>query len=141
MRTTSTLDRVGSTAGFLCAIHCFALGLIAMMLPLTSTGFLSSPWLEGLFFGVAMIVGPWAWYSGFKVHRCWYPGALIVSGLTLLVLSHFVGHDHSTTGSHTHQGAGVWLSAVGGMCVVGFHVLNSRYVRRHGCGHRGCDHD
>ena len=127
-------------AGAVCAVHCLILGVVASLLPFASLGFFASPWVEGLFYGIAFLVGPSAWYFGYRVHKCWYPGAFMLAGLLLLVVSHFAGHDHGagSSGNHAH---GPWISVAAGACLVTFHLMNSRYTHRHGCNHAGCSHE
>jgi hypothetical protein len=137
MNPTGWLDRVGGVAGAICAVHCALAGLAFGALTSSGLGFVASSEWDVAFVGIAVVVGSLAAASGWRRHRSWKPAALFAAGLGLLLIAKFgMPHEH---------GAGVAraidhlvptvLSVIGGIGLVGFHVLNARL--RAACPHCG----
>lgn len=118
IRSRVDLDKVGATASFICAIHCFITGVAFGLLPVIGLGFFNSLWFDLLFIGLALSVGLFAIPMGYRRHHKFMPALVFVFGLTCIGLGHFVfGHESVL---------GTVLSVLGGLSLVTFHLLNSR---------------
>lgn len=117
----SYMDWLGGPAAFLCAIHCFSLPFLTLILPLHSLGILLSPeasWgmtLSSLFMALYSLL------HGYLHHHA-NRGVFILFlfGLSLLFFDKFAPH------AYRH-----WLAACGGLCLVYAHFLNWRLSRSH----------
>lgn len=124
------LDRVGACASALCAVHCLATGIAMGFLAVAGLGFMAHPAVEASFIAVALFVGGWAVVHGIRRHHSKIPAAIFALGLSMIVASHFVGHEHVESGQ-----VNVWttiLAVSGGTCLALFHFANSKLQ------HRGC---
>ncbi|MBI5708295.1 MAG: MerC domain-containing protein [Armatimonadetes bacterium] len=129
--TMTAWERIGVCAGTLCAVHCVLTGLALGLLSVAGLGFLKSPLVEFAFIGTAALTGLWAIQHGVRRHHSWVPAIVFVSGLALIVGSHFVfesGFGTTAFGS----GVGVAMAITGGLAVGAFHFVNRRMQ------HRGC---
>lgn len=121
-------------ASFLCAIHCAGTGLALGLLSSLGLAFLTSKWVEVVFFTLAIGMGFWAAFRGWKSHRTSWPIGLLALGMGCLLVSHFVlGHSHAPPGSghaHSRPWESALLSALGGLILVGFHLANARLMAR-----------
>jgi|GEM_PF-3529612 len=128
-------DFFGAIASSACAVHCVLNGIVFGILVPTST-LISDPRLELGFFVVAVLLGGWAAIRGFSKHRNPWLSLLFIAGLVMIGGKHFqspseLAHAHSHAHSHS---AGAWIwSAAGGVLLVVFHVLNSRWVHFASC--------
>lgn len=117
------LDRIGACASTLCAVHCLLTALALGLASMGWLGFLGHPVLEAAFLGVAVAVGLAAAIHGLKRHGSFRPALLFLLGLTLILVAHFgFGHEGHTIVS------GI-LSALGGLSLVLFHLVNQRLGR------------
>ena len=114
------LDRLGAYASTLCAVHCVITGVAFGLLSVGWLAFLHNPWLEGSFLGIALVVGILAAWHGHRKHGSLRPAGIFVLGLTLIVVGHFAFANHE------ESMLSALMSAGGGMCLVGFHILNQR---------------
>jgi drug/metabolite transporter (DMT)-like permease len=148
-----SLDVVGATASFLCAIHCLAMPVLLVVLPTVGLGFLLNESLErGFVIGsVALAVASTCW--GFRVHRksrvVWFS----TIGSVFLLCATF-GHSHSTESAHVHHDhaghdhhhhesdhpqsswGGLALLLGGAIFISSAHLLNRHFCKS--CDH--CDH-
>lgn len=128
-------DFFGAIASSACAVHCVLNGIVFGILVPSST-LISDPKLELVFFVLAVLLGGWAAVRGFSKHHNLWLGMLFIAGLVMIGGKHFqspgeLAHAHSHAHSHS---AGAWIwSAVGGLLLVVFHVLNSRWIHRATC--------
>lgn len=134
------LDRAGTVASFLCAIHCALLPLVITLLPLLGLNFLASEPAEWLLLGVSAILGVISICFGFRQHRSplvWVlAGAAIASLFTARLWAHS-GHGHAHDFSHASAWVEVGLMVMGGSLMMGAHWLNQRLC--HAC-RRCADH-
>jgi len=111
MKLAFDVDRAGSIASSLCAIHCVLSGVAVSLLTSLGASFIASKSVENLFLLSAAIFGIWAVITGYKKHFSTLPGIIFVLGVGLLAFSHFGTHN--------------WvLSTVGGIVLVSFHIYN-----------------
>ena len=135
------LDRVGTWAGTICAVHCVLTGLALGLLSVAGLGFVATPAAEAAFLGVTLTVGIAALIHGHRKHHSMVPALIFTAGLCLIAASHFVGHSHDHAG-HAHHAPNplaTALTVAGGLLVVLFHVVNQRM--QHRCGGQHCRHD
>ena len=117
------LDRIGTCASSLCAVHCFLTALALGLASFGWLGFMDNPILEGLFLGVAVTVGLAASIHGLRRHHSFRPALLLLLGLALILIAHFA----LARGGHTVL-SGI-VSALGGLSLVIFHLFNQRLGR------------
>lgn len=149
-------DKVGVVTGSICAVHCLGVGLLAGALPFFASPFFHNAWFDLVFYGIAVLVGGYASYYGFRRHRQVGPSLFLFGGIALLSLHNFVfGHDCGTCATTfavegtslydsvllqaaaqpamvTHSTSiGTTLLAVGGgLCLLTFHLWNHRLSKR-----------
>lgn len=124
-------ERIGVCAGTLCAVHCVLTGLALGLLSVVGLGFMSNPWIEFSFLGVAGGTGVWAIQHGVRRHHSWAPAMVFVGGLGLIVGSHFLFEsDFGRAGVGNWLGVG--MAVTGGLAIGAFHFVNRRMQ------HRGC---
>lgn len=140
MKTHSRInfDKLGAWAGAICAVHCLLTGVALGLLSYAGIGFLGSVATDAIFLGVALIVGIVAVVHGMRKHHSYKPAMVFVLGLIFIVLGHFAfRHVHGVppTGWDLERVLSVAFSVAGGLCLVGFHVLNLRLAHRCSCSH------
>lgn len=129
-------DRIGTWASSLCAVHCalsgFALGLLGTL----GLGVIASGPVEIAFFATALFAGVFAVFSGYRKHRQVWPGMLFLAGLGFILFRHLQeywmhgGHAHE---HHHHHPETTWMSILGGLLLVSFHIANLRLSHRATC--------
>lgn len=107
-------DRAGIWVSALCMLHCLALPIAAILLPFAVQEALHEP-AHVLFFTAAFPLALVAFVGGWRQHGRWLPGALGALGVTLLVVA-LTLHSLETV-----------LSILGGLVLVGAHLLNHRH--------------
>lgn len=127
----SPLEKLGVCASTLCAVHCVLTGLALGLLSVAGLGFVANPWVEFAFVGTALVTGVWAIQHGVRRHHSWLPSFVFVSGMGLIVGSHFV-FESGTGSSGLGHALGVAMAVTGGLLVGAFHLVNTRMQ------HRGC---
>jgi hypothetical protein len=119
MKVAFDVDRAGSIASTLCAIHCVVSGVLLGVLSSIGAGFIASESVEILFLSLAALFGVWALVRGWLKHSSFFPAILFAFGIGLLVFAHIGSED-------SHQ----WgLSATGGVFLVLFHLLNHSMIK------------
>ena len=116
----SHIDWIGGTTAFLCAIHCFSLPFLTLVLPLNSMELLFSPQAT---WGVALsslLMGLYSLLHGYLHHhaKC-RVFVFFLLGFGLLFFDKF------TANLHGH------LAVLGGLCLTYTHFLNWRFSRSH----------
>ncbi len=114
----ATLDRLGTGAACLCAVHCLATPFLVVAFPVVA-------WLgEGTEMGLialSLVVSTVAVLRGMAVHRRRWPLLLLGAGFLLLAARRVVAE-----GSSPEQ----WLVVVAASLLVLAHGLNLRWCRR-----------
>lgn len=143
---TSRLDGLGITASTLCALHCFLVPLLAVVLPFSGLAFLADPLIDRLMMGTTLFIGILSLgISWFRHHRKLLPLLVFAGGFCLIAVVHVSpGHDHSlpagtvashirvAEGHHEHSGtAKIILLVAGGLSMGASHLLNWRFSRAH----------
>lgn len=118
MKVAFDVDRAGSVASTLCAIHCVMSGVLLGVLTSVGAGFLASEAVEILFLVLAGVFGVWALFRGWSKHSSFLPAIPFAIGIAFLIVAHL--------GKGSHQ----WgLSAAGGVFLVLFHLLNHSMIK------------
>ena len=121
-RTRRALDRIGMSASLLCAVHCAALPLALVVLPLAGAHILLDGTIELVMIVVAATVGVAGLGSSYRVHRRLNPLMMMAAGAAILI-ANVVGHDsHAVTTESLHP----YIAAVGGMMIAFAHRINMR---------------
>ena len=78
-----SLDMVGASASFACAVHCVVVALLLGVAPAASL--LAAPWIDWAFLGASMLIGLVALVPGYRRHQQQIPLVLFVSGIAILI--------------------------------------------------------
>jgi hypothetical protein len=126
------LDRVGTYAGLLCAVHCGLLGVAPALIAVAGVGSLWSPTAEWLAIGIAATFAFFGAVLGFRRHRrAWIPGLFLLSVVWMLVARWLEHAGYS----------GPWFAlacALGGVGTAVAHIVNRQCGEEH--GHPGHSH-
>ena len=113
--SSDALDRAGSVASTLCAIHCAICGLLPVAFTALGLGFLLGHKVEWALSITAILLGLGAMVLGWRQHRSWRIAGLLFLGVIGLMVSRGLemgsGHeDHHEASEHAadhHEGAAV----------------------------------
>jgi hypothetical protein len=128
------LDRVGTVASAICAVHCLITGVALGLLSYVGLGFFGSVTTDLVFLGVAVLVGAVAIRHGVSKHHSYKPALIFVLGLVLIGVGHY-GFSHSHDAGESRNVFGTIFSILGGLCFVGFHIANFLLQRKCNCNH------
>ena len=120
-RATHWLDQGALGVSLLCLVHCLALPLLIVALPVLGTLVPPQWWVHPLIFAVAAPLATVALVRGWRDHRDRRPGLLGAVGLMLLGLG--------LLGAVT-DAAEVGLTVAGGVVLGAAHLLNWRLSAR-----------
>ena len=117
----SYVDWIGGPTAFLCAVHCFSLPFLTLILPLNSLGILLSPHATWAMALSSLLIGLYSLLHGYLHHHA-NRGvfAFFLLGFGLLFFDKFVPSLH-----------GHWLAPCGGLCLAYAHFRNWRLSRSH----------
>lgn len=117
-------DALGIAASLACAIHCALLPLILTSLPLFGTNIINNAAFEYGMIALALVVGVYSLWHGFKRHHHRYsPLLLFGSGMALLFLKQMF---------HQYQ---LYFLIPAVVSIVMAHIINYRLCRKDGCRH------
>ena len=126
MNATASLDRLGTSASLLCAIHCAALPMALAALPAFGLAWLDSKWVDWTMVALAACVALGAHWKGLLLHKRCLPAGVAAVGLLTIVTAILL-----LNGSAQHH----YIQASGATLVAGSHLLNRRFCRTcHTCG-------
>jgi MerC mercury resistance protein len=127
-----SLDRIGTYAGLLCAVHCGLLGVAPALIAVAGLGTLWSPNAEWIAIAISSTFAFLGAVLGFRRHRRpWVPLLFLLSVLWMLGARWLEQHGHS----------GPWFAiacALGGLGTAIAHVINRACGVEH--GHPGHSH-
>lgn len=118
-QSPDVLDKAGTAASLLCALHCALMPLAITLLPLVGLQFLAEGWVEWVLIGTSAILGVSSLCLGFKEHKSRRALAVLAAGLTLVVLGRII----------EEQQLGPWgipTLVLGGIVIAGAHLLNRK---------------
>jgi MerC mercury resistance protein len=121
----SRLERIGSGASLLCAVHCAATPLIVTALPFLGPQLSSAHWVEVLLIGTAACIGYTTLGMSFRRHGRPAPLLLLTLGLLLVVGAHTALPESAETAA----------AIAGGLTLAGAQLLNRRYPAACCSGH------
>lgn len=78
-----SLDMVGISASFACAVHCVVVALLLGVAPVSSL--LAAAWIDWAFLGASVLIGLASLIPGYRTHQLRTPLVLFVSGVAMLV--------------------------------------------------------
>lgn len=125
------IDRAGTCASSLCAVHCCAMPFLIGILPVLGVGFLATSWFEWFMIAVAGLLGGYGAVSGFRTHQKSTAVLLFATGILMLISNRIVHAATSTEACcalHDVSQEGIPLqvlpSVVGGVLVASSHIVN-----------------
>lgn len=130
-RIHERLDAVGACLSLACAIHCLAMPLLILLLPMAGLGFLldeSAEWT--LLLGTVAVALP-CFCHGYRIHR--RVSLFAWAGLGLLLLA-------AGQAAHAHPDSHLWTAA-GGVGLAGAHWVNRALCRACCSCQTGCMSD
>jgi len=119
---TGWIDRFGSVASAVCAIHCLLLSLAPWLISALGLGVLANESFEWAFFVFAVGFALAAAWWGYRLHRTWWVLTGFSGGLLLLIAGR-MGEALSL-----YEGGGI-VSVLGGGVLVISHILSMRQAR------------
>jgi hypothetical protein len=130
MLASSRLDQLGVVASSVCAVHC-ALGAVMVGASGLAGALVQDERVEAMLLLSAVFVAVIASATGYRRHRDRWVASLVVVGLSLLGIEHFL--DPSPLPEPV-------ISIVAAALLVGAHARNARLLHRLRacCGSDGC---
>ena len=122
----SSLDAVGATASFVCAVHCAIVALFLGAAPAISM--LAATWVDWAFLGISAAVGFASLIPGYRKHGARRPLALFALGIALL-LSLRVLHVRASLGEMS-------VVIIAAASLIAAHWINRGATHRCICGQR-----
>jgi hypothetical protein len=113
-------DRIGISLSGLCVLHCLSLPVVLALLPMWTLGESFHSWLHPVF---AIILVPTTFVAavgGFRRHGNWQVVWFLATGLTVIVVAGFLGHDRPGAQLETI------VTVAGSALLITGHVLNWR---------------
>ncbi|ANH79598.1 hypothetical protein A8C56_00185 [Niabella ginsenosidivorans] len=131
MKSKINWDAIGISASVICAVHCAVLPLFMASLPLFGVNIIENRSFEAGMILLAFLIGIYALSHGYKKHHHkMLPIILFTLGIGFLVLKQIFLLYHNL----------LLIPAV--VFIIGAHILNYRYCRRHNHAHADdCNHD
>jgi hypothetical protein len=119
-----SLDAVGATASFACAVHC---AIVAVFLGATpAVSFLAASWVEWAFLLTSAAVGVGALVPGYRRHRQRRPLVLFAVGMSTLLMLRVI---------HAAPSLSEMIAvAVAAVCLISAHWINRGASHRCSCG-------
>lgn len=111
-----TIDKVGSWASAICAVHCIGTPLLLILLPFSGIAWLADENYERIFIFISCSLATASICWGVFKHRNPTVLFLLSMGILTIVVAH---HYHET---HNYLGSG--LMCLGGVILCGCHWLN-----------------
>ena len=117
------LDRLGTIASSVCALHCVLCSLAPALLTLSGLGVLVSHEAEWGFTFVAALLAIAAAVKGYCPCGSWKVPAMLLTGVVVLFIARF----NEALGMGIPE---VFITVVGGSILVGGHLANLRACRK-----------
>ena len=125
-----SLDKLGMSLSFLCAIHCIVTPMIMLSLPIMARYYLAHPWFHWLMAILIVPVGLWAFVSGYRHHGRRSVMVLGVSGLLVIGIVPVFFHAYLTWWSEP------LLMILGSVLLISAHWINRKSCSCEMHGHR-----
>ena len=114
------LDKIGTITSFICAIHCFILPFLIVVLPIFSLSLLVTETFEWLFLIATFLLGMTSLCLGYKKHKSYKAIVPLMIGLTLILVIRLFGNHHS----HFEFNIYNFLLLFGGLLISISHQIN-----------------
>lgn len=126
------LDLAGSVLSTLCAIHCLAMPLVAVALPLCGLAILGTrEWERGTSTAMVALAAVCLW-QGCRRHRRWWLLALLAAGASAVLGAQFLWAKDACCATRADWTEAAFMFA-GGLTIAVAHGLNLHYRRKCGC--------
>jgi MerC mercury resistance protein len=130
MRFRINWDAIGITTSLACAIHCAVLPMLLSTLPIFGINIVDNPAFEYLMIFLALCIGCYSLWHGYRRHHHSFTPLLIFSTGILLLFAKQVWHVYQ-----------MWLLPFAIIFIISAHLLNYRSCRVHNHAHSDdCDH-
>jgi hypothetical protein len=130
------LDLTGSALSTLCAIHCMAMPLVAVSLPLWGLSVLGSRGWERFTSTAMVTLAAFCLWQGCRRHKRWWLLALLGAGAAVVLGTQFFLADGDCARACCAT-RGNWSEAafmfIGGLSIAAAHGLNLHYRRKCDC--------
>ncbi|KZN56431.1 hypothetical protein N474_11840 [Pseudoalteromonas luteoviolacea CPMOR-2] len=120
-------DNVSIGLAVMCLIHCIALPLLIVFLPFVSKSFVQGEVFHQLLLGGVLLTSILALVSGCKTHSKWHIFSFGISGLVILSIAAFFGHDLLGESGETI------LTIIGSLIVAFSHLKNIKACKQAKC--------
>lgn len=121
------LDVIGTIASAACAIHCFLMPFLIITLTYYGMTFFNEPIVEIVFISVSLFIGIFTFRHGYiNHHRSLIPACLFISGLIIILISHFLFHDHHEINFDTDSILLLIFTPLGALIIAYSHYLNRK---------------
>ncbi|MCF2857082.1 MerC domain-containing protein [Pseudoalteromonas sp. SMS1] len=120
-------DNVSIALATMCLIHCLALPVLIVFLPFVSANFLEGEAFHQLLLGGVLLTSVLALASGCKTHSKWHIFSFGITGLVVLSIAAFFGHDLLGENGET------LLTIVGSVIVAFSHFKNIKACKQARC--------
>lgn len=125
MKKRLLLDKFGSAASVICALHCALLPVLIAILPALGIGFLAWNGFEWAFVCFASLLGLVSLWMGYQRHRIYRALLFLVPGLILVWAGVLVPSIHFSVIAHAV------VMSVGGTLIAIAHLVNLRLNHGH----------
>jgi len=120
-------DKSAITLSFLCIVHCLALPVVVVLLPVIATFNLQDEVVHWWMLFAVVPISLYALTMGCKKHKNYNVMAFGLLGLVILIVTPFLGHDLLGESGES------LLTTIGALVIAGGHVINQRLCRRSDC--------
>lgn len=123
-----SLDKLGMSLSFLCAIHCLVTPLIMLSLPIMARYYLAQPWFHWALALFIVPIGVWAFISGYRHHGKILVLFLGLPGLLIIGIVPVFFHNYL----HWFQ---YWWSETAFMIIGSSLLISAHWINRKACSH------
>ena len=120
-------DKAAISLSVLCIIHCLALPLIVVLLPVLTALNLQDEAVHWWILGAVVPTSLYALTMGCKKHKDYSVMVLGFVGLAILIATPFLGHDLLGVSGESI------FTTIGALNIAGGHLINHRLCRRSDC--------
>ncbi|MEM8962246.1 MAG: MerC domain-containing protein [Acidobacteriota bacterium] len=117
------MDRLGTLASALCAVHCALCALLPTLLVAWGLGALLTHEAEWTFTLLAVVLGVAALVLGWRKHQSWWIASILGVGIVGLLASRFLEEGGGET-------VGVVIGVAAGLSLVVGHLSNLQAIRQ-----------
>jgi hypothetical protein len=128
-----SLDKLGISLSFICAIHCMITPLIMLSIPIMARYYLAQPWFHWILALFIVPVGLWAFISGYLQHQKKMVLFLGLPGLVIVGVIPVFFHDYF---AWFH----FWWAESAFMIVGSVFLISAHWVNRNACNHELHNH-